>query len=449
MNHKKIIYNKQKGFVLILVMLLVSSLTFLVVNIIMSTYTARNLLSTLKQKHDEQKLLACSIELAKALLSGAFDKQDENQSVSLESEEKLPESVESKDQSAQHSNNDDKKNNLALFKMYWNNAYQWKNYQLSHETEGVDGKVSLYVMCENGKIPCKKFIDMVREEQKKQNNKKEKGEELDGNKDQSAENIQEQKQEGEKDLSDDDKEKNIKKILEGTLFKGLNEWFLKMKEKSSALKSIGGLSAEENMKDPGQSNSSKSVIEEWLTEYEKRSKDKYQKPHSLWQFLPEKLRTKSLYGASIKIDKKNENGDREKYEIGDLCSVYNDNCNVFYTAPAVLEAMGAEGFQLTNEIRSEIIKAGTEAINKQSENSFEKIWTLLYAKPCKMQYPKEMLQNVDTDTIFSTSLTPRYFSVLCKIEYKNSNLLALVLFEKMVSFGKHKRDYAIKQIFLL
>jgi len=69
-NYKKYFLNKKNGYILLMVMLLISSISLLVAGVFYKIYTARRLAATFLDSSEKERLLKSGISLIQPFLSG-------------------------------------------------------------------------------------------------------------------------------------------------------------------------------------------------------------------------------------------------------------------------------------------------------------------------------------------------------------------------------------------
>lgn len=418
---KYFLHKKENGYILLLSMLMISLMSLIVTSILIKVYSTKNLIKTLSIRHNDHLILSNAVNFAQAFLNeeGSEDKSSDN----------------SDNKENDHSEKE-KKIVLSLYKNIWTNFYKWISYDFNEDTDFFDAKIVFYFMCEDGKIPIYQMIlnviNLVKKKEKAEDNKSE------NNK--SEENVSVEKK---------DEVKNNPK--EDNLIKEYDDFFKKINEKSSALKSFKKPVSEEDKKENKEDGLFKKIFNKY------KSYNTELESESLWNLFGSNANEVLVYNVlnaqnNEKIENKviEEKKDlNNSYKIGDLLSIYNDKCSIFYINPAFMEILTkSEKFILNDEIRKKIIEAGQKIINNNDFN-FKNIWNDLYKKTCSLDYPGENFKEIFKDDFFDNNKIPKYISVIIKINHLQSSFYSFVLFEKTASFGKNNREYLVKQLYLL
>lgn len=426
---KYFLYKKENGYILLLSMLMISLMSLLVTSILIKVYSTKNLIKTLSIKHDDHLILANAINFAQAFLN---EENSDDKSSDRNNDKNKEDNKETNNNNAEK----DKKIVLGLYKNVWTNFYKWITYDFNQDADLFDAKISFYFMCEDGKVPVSKMIsnviNLVKKKEKVEDDKSE------GNKPQI--NSSEEKKE---EVKNDPKQDN--------LIKQYDDFFKKIMEKSSALKSFKKPGSEEDKKENKEDGLFKKIFNKY------KSYNTELESESLWNLFGSNANSILMY--TILNNKNNEDienkiieekkDSNDSYKIGDFLSVYNDKCSIFYINPSFMEVCTkTEKFVLNDEIRKKIIEAGQKIINNNDSN-FKNIWNDLYKKTCSLDYPGENFKEVFKDDFFDNNKIPKYISVIIKINYFQSSFYYFVLFEKTASFGKSNREYLVKQLYLL
>lgn len=399
MRIKRKTMKKNKGFILLGVMLIMSGLFLLVMGISLYVYSTRQLTATLEHNHQLQKVIANSVVIIRNILKNKKT-----------SEEKESEGKE-----------DNKKNNyeFEFFKTLWENLYKKKEFTCKEQYDGVEGKITLYCMVEDGKIPLMGIVQAIQEEQKKNkgNNKKEAAEKNDTN---------EKKEEGE--------EEKEQKAENSKITKEYKEFIKNLCDKSKNIKNII-YSTEGKDKE--------SELEKIIGELVKK-KNKIV-PASLYECITKSKRdNKKLYKIPTEEDK--------TYGMGDLVTPYTENISVCYPSPLLLAGAQGKDFVLNDEGRKKIIDAGKNYFKSNKSNKPSEVWNELYTKTLQVPYFEKIQSMPGIEKLFIVEFLPHYISALVQAEYNNIEETVLLLFEKIALYKSQEDsvgDYTLKQIYTL
>ena len=118
---------KHKGYILLLVMIITSSIFLLVISIIIKNKLANTVSKTISIKHEQNILFTSALSIVKSLLS--FDELKKNKN---NKKENIIDNNISKNNNPD--NNDNKNSNqlsLLYFNFYWNECNKWLKYKFS------------------------------------------------------------------------------------------------------------------------------------------------------------------------------------------------------------------------------------------------------------------------------------------------------------------------------
>ena len=373
---------KDTGFVLILVMLLISGITLLVVGVSTLVYSSRALLSTLSQKNSFYNKFQTATALVECLLYAALrpckkhSTHSENSTVKTDEKEIFAQSFEK----IQHF--------LDLF-------YKWHEYEFTKERDGFSLKISFYITPESGKIPLKKILEKMKENERKS----------------SPQDTSSDSEKNPNDSSPHQQTTDMKKI---------DELVIHLQEITFKKEEI-------------QKNSLKNLF----TSYNKRNEPFF--ASSLYDIYNTKELSSKIY-STLK--------EQKDITIGSLQTVLDNDLMVWYLSPAVLELLGAKRFY---EFSKENKKKIQDAMKKYEQNNeLEKadpkeVINTLYKNTFSLDDDKvsNCLWLIKSDHI------PRYISAIIIIEEENFLQSMYAIFEKSSVSGKSSSDYIFKQLYFL
>jgi hypothetical protein len=394
-----VLKKKNQGYILLLVMIIVSSIFLLIMSIVVKNRLANIASSTINIKHEQALYLSSALSIVKSLLS--YDEMN-----------KKKESKKNSDSISQTSK--DSKDNIPLFyfNFYWKECNKWLLYTLKDDKSDLDGKISIYLTVEDGKLPLKKIITEYFKEYNKDSNN-------DNNSEDKEKKIEESKdsKKDDKNLSDEEKEKDIAK---NALLKKLKELFEKNEEKSTLCKEL----------DIEKKLNKNSIIMNKINNYVKKLKvDVFSSLECLFDSDKSHLPVSKYYG----ITKNNESKDFKEYGLYDLLGIHNEHCSLFFISPAVIEFLGQKKCTLNLDMRNKIIEMGKKYFDKTNSNeiSYTDLWNTLYQGAMQIPYQKENFEFAESKKIYTSGRDiPNSFSALIKIEVINFTLFAVAYFEK-------------------
>ncbi len=415
---------KKSGYVLIIVMLIVASISLLVMSVTYRVFTGRALISTLSHFSKKELLFADAITIVQSMLSSNSEEEKN----------------EKKDEGTNNEQDKDKKNNKneyfkKLFKSFWKNAYKWTTYTFSEEAEGAGGKINIYLMCENGKLPFGNIIETILKHNKEKEKKNEKeNSNKDENKTLKSDTSNETKTE---DLTNNKNDDNSKSddIFKKENMKFWKDFFTKNLEKSEILKKYIN----------NDSKKEKDILKKWVENF-KNYKQKIESP-SIFYFFGNSISDKALIYQKKETTAKNKE-EKESNKIGDLCSPYSKNLCIEFLSPALMSIFASEKFSFDEKARDTFLKNLDN--NKEFDEKIlanpDKAWEVFFKKTLNIQYPKEFFSELKKNNLLDSDSIPKFFSAIISVEFDMENLTAFVLFEKITSSNKGDIDYLIKQI---
>lgn len=436
-----IIKKKQNGFILLLTMLIISAMSLIVMSVSLKVFVSRNLISILNQNHERNILLSNSISIIQSIISNPKNKN--NKSNENELEKNLNNNKNEKETSE---NKKDKSKELYknIFNMIWSDFYKWQKINLSNENDGINAEISYYLMCEDGKIGINNFIKKINKFNKKNKDNDENKDNLNSNNQQNKNNESSESKEN-NDKKDNEKNENSKK----NYLKIVNEFFKKIKEKSSAIKYTYSELIEKGNENSDQKTISSSSEKEFITEiYKKYESYKNELlPESLWSLFGNLVGDKELYSLKNKTSEKENDKNSINFKTGDIFSTYNKKTSIFYLCPALIESLNkGEKFELTEENKKKIIENGSKIISSENNSNIKEIWGKIYPIP----FPDEAFKELKPEDFFSIDKTPNNISAIIEISQNDFTITALVVFEKNAFFGKNSNiNYFVKQIYYL
>ncbi len=413
---------KRPAFILLLVMLIISALTIIITSISLQTYTTKGLMSTLSRRQELKNITFSGIALCLAKLyrivhTKEGDEKEEKTPPQPTTPPALPENSQKKESDTKEAPDSQKKvSSEKIAEQFFNLFYQWNSFVLKEETDGLDGTLHIYFMCEDGKLPLAEYARMLtpkEKEKKEEEQKNDNGKIKNFTDSKKSENPTDQKQE-------DTEAASAFSTPDG---KKLEEFLKKIEETSSAAapftSKIGKGSSSIHLKD---------VIEKYIQKKEILDSE------SLYAFY-------DPYAASINLYPQKFDKNVTKFTPGELLSVYNKKCNILYLAPAAIQAFGGKVSQEFNPDQKKKISEEIKSITKGSSSSFDasRIWNSLYKNIFMITQ-----QMPDTS---DASLFPQYISAIIVAEHHNASETTLALFEKTVASGKSNNDYLLKQIY--
>lgn len=439
------IIKKKNGFILLLTMLIISAMSLIIMSVSLKVFVSRNLISILNQNHERNILLSNSISIIQSIISNPKNKNNKS------NENEINNNLNNKDNNNNNEketpeNKKDKSNEIYknIFNMIWSDFYKWQKINLTNENDGINAEISYYLMCEDGKIAINNFI-------KKINKFNKKNKDSDENKD----NLNSNNQKNKNNESTESKENNDKKYNEKNenskknYLKNVNEFFKKIKEKSSAIKYTYSELIEKGNENNDQktitSSSEKEFIIEIYKKYESYKNELL--PESLWSLFGNLVGEKELYSLKNKTSEKENDKNSINFKTGDILSTYNKKTSIFYLCPALIESFNkGEKFEPTEENKKKIIENGSKIITSNNDLKIKDIWTKIYPIP----FPDEIFKELKDEEIFSTNKIPNNISAIIEISQNDFTISALVVFEKNTFFGKNSNiNYFVKQIYYL
>jgi hypothetical protein len=414
---------KKNGFVMLAVMFLIASITLIVVSVIVKSYFARNLSVIMSNNNQQCILLSNAISIVRSSLAGNMDKELKSHKL-LGSNKN--ENIENKNNKAEENKKkEEKENGIDLFKFYWLYCNKWYKFEFIDEKEDFSGTIYFNIQAESGKIPLKRIYSNFLKEKEKNKNK-------------------DQAISSNNDKNNNDKNSNNSKFIEE-----INKFFNKFAEKFIFLKN-----PEDKNKVEGDGKNS--FIYSWIKEYEKL--ELKISPDSLWSLMGPLSENKDLYNFSKIIQLKDSSLNKEdinkkikeENKIGDIFSVYNEKCSLWYISPQILEFLSKKNkIELDDKIINEIIENGSNLMKNNRYPDVKSIFENVFSKSIKVPFEEEIFKQKNISDLFCVDDIPNIFIALIVVEKNKTLMPAVVVFEKISSFGKNNREYLVKQIYLL
>lgn len=414
--------NKQyRGYILLLTMIILSSIILLLFTVINTNRLAEGFSSTMLNKQEEYLLLQSGIAITQSLISSQKEKsEDKKEEKTVKEQEKTKESE------------------ISYFKLYWQKCNKWLDFTLTEKEHGQEGKIKIYLMVEDGKLPLQRILSEYNNQAK--GNKNEENQTNDENqtkfKNEHEQKILSKEKATETKGIERENIEQKEKLLETSLFfKTLLEKFSPLEAKNQLLKQL-------TIKLKGRTQN-KATKESFLG--------------SCLQFHIEQKREKHLPLSCLDALPRNEEiqthifpENEEKRGIMNLYSAENKTLSLLYASPEVLELLSEKKIIFNEETRKKILEKEGELF-KNGFTSEEKTWNTLYTKTLELKYPKDIIEDSELKKLFVTkSDPPEIFSALLHITTFSGSLLALVTFKK--EFTKSKKDsyeYLLKSVYII
>jgi hypothetical protein len=408
-------FKKKSGYVLIIVMLIVASISLLVMSVTYRVFTGRALISTLSHFSTKQLLLTNGIAIVQSMLSQNSQEEEKEDTA--------------KAQNLKNKNEHFKK----LFKMFWKNAYKWTTYTFSEEEDGASGKINIYLMCESGKLPIGNIIETILKHNKEKDKKSE-GENSNNSEGELQKNITANES---KESTSDNNDGNIKAdIFKKENMKFWKAFFSKNIEKSEIFKNLLN----------NDSKKEKDILKKWVENFN-NYKQKIEAP-SIFYFLGTSIPENILIYSKKENLEKNNNKQISSFKIGDLLSTYSKKLCIGFLSPALISIFAPDKFSFDEKTRESFLKniENNKELNEKTLENPEKAWDLFFKKTLNIQFPKEFLSEIEKNNLLCQNSIPNFFSAIISIEFDMENLTAFVLFEKITSSNDDDIDYLVKQI---
>lgn len=409
------------GYILLLTMIILSSIILLLFTIINTNRLAEGFSSTILHKQEEYLLLQSGIAITQSLISSQKKKSEDKK------EEKIVKEQEKT-----------KESEISSFKLYWQKCNKWLDFTLTEKEHGQEGKIKIYLMVEDGKLPLQRILSEYNNQAK--GNKNEENQTNDQNQTK-FENEHEQKilskekATENKGIERENIEKKEKILETSAFFKTLLQKFSELEAKGQLFKQL-----KTKLKEMTQNKTTKESFLGNCLDFHIRQKRERHLPLSLIDALPR--------NEEIQTHMFPEN--EEKRGIMNLYSTENKAISLLYASPEVLEFLSGKKILLNEETRKKILEKEDEVF-KNGFNSEEKIWNTLYTKTLDLKYPKDIIGDTELKKLFITkSEAPEVFSALLHITTFSGSLLALVTFKK--EFTKSKKDsyeYLLKSVYII
>ena len=397
---------KKSGYILLLTMIILSSISLLLLTIIRQSSIYFNLNRSFYDLYNEKKYILDAIVIVKDLLLAKDKKSEESKK---EDQEKNP-----------------NKRFFDFFKFYWLYCNRWLEYSIVNDLHNVDVNMKIYITCHDGKIPLLHPLIVFKNEINKNNN---------SNYGNAA------KQEKNDDLSD--------KILKHNV--DLNNFFSALekiyKQENSILNSLLSIGEDgKNVREKG----------DFIKTFQGYIRSALYLPSQLcdiYRFSDKNIDFKSLYkkvyAYGVSSDKKNKPS-----SLSDFFSVNNVLLYPLFYSPVVISALSNKEIQLTDEIRNKIVQDGINFIGQKDTIAHEKFWHDVIEKNLKVPYPKDFFNNNEIKKIVSGKVGyPQFIEVILQITVSERDLFVLINFEKNVKYDKtnkkehsQNREYVVTSI---
>lgn len=432
-----IIKDKQSGYVLLLVMLLVSSLFLLVMSVITKNRLGNSLAHTISIKHEQNLLLSSAIGIIQSLLynNTNYKKTDGEEPINQKSETNI--------EKKEYTEKEKKELIASYFRFYWQYCNKWLEYPLEYEKQKLEGNISIYLMVEDGKLALQKFYleyDIALKKEKRGKNEKSQTNEQNNNENQS---IHDKKSNDEKEKSKNEEHENRttitdEKIENIAFLKTIKEKFEKLEEKNLILKNL--------FQTKNEQKAFESIIVRLLKMNTPEEINSIY-PLSLFDASRGKINEKKIFGDLIN---KQEKEHSETYAFSHFYSLENKITSLLYLSPAILELLSGKKIDINGDTRKQIIEESTTFFKNGDTATTEKIWNAFFAKITKTSYQKDFFDNNEIKKIFSTQLEiPDFFSAIIKIDILKNSFFAYVVFEKNVFLNEDNAHYFVKSIYII
>lgn len=403
-------------------MIILSSIILLLFTVISTTRLAEGFSSTMLKKQEDYVLLQSGIAITHALISNPIEKNEDKKEEKTNKEEDKTKKIET-----------------DYFKLYWQKCNKWLDFTLTEKEHGRDGKIKVYLMIEDGKIPLQRILSEYNNQAK--GNKNEENQTNDQSKTQ-FKNEHEQKTITEKKTTEtkgnqrENLEKTDNLLEKSPFFKSLFKNFSLLEEKSQLFKELK--LNQSAMSTPGMDNTL-SFLKRCVMFHIAQKREGN---------LP-----LSLKDALVREDKIQNNvfsDNEEKKGIATVYSTDNKAISLMYASPELLEFFSGKKVNLTDESRKKILEKQNEFF-KSGTNSEEKTWNILFSKTIDLPYPKQIIEDTEIKKLFTAkSDIPEVFSALIQITTLSGSMLALATFKKELS--KTKKDsyeYLLKSLYII
>jgi len=446
-----ILKKKKDGYILLMVMLFIASLSLLVVSFSLKIYVARNSTKTIVERHMMQKDIATAVACVQATLSGECTEKGDAESIN-----KKESSAEGKTE--EESKNKTEKNTIMIFNRIYPILYQWHIFKEKNSTR----KISFYLSSENGKIPLEviwKKIDEIYTKKTEQHNK------MSNNNDANTDNNTTNKLESDNENNDEKKKKNEEKekeVNENIWIKKAIKWLKKFDGKKSFLKE-----GENNEDDDKNIDSNEKMIHPLVEKLKKIYTTSNEQPYNLF-FLNKKEKNLNTYNFSKKNvltneEKNNKENDTEKHigAFSDYYSAYNKKCSIWYATPELLESLG---FKTLHE-NKEKIGIYQKHVEKMIKNGLDKrkiidILSLFSPQDENNKFKKDLIDEEIINEFFTAECDPGNVTAIILLEEEQSKeqssqkndtlpVKVVVIFEKIGPFEDDNISYAIKQLYIM
>lgn len=371
-------FKKEKnGFVLIFVMLIISGLTILLIGVSSLIYSAKGMLSSMVIQEEAERTLKTSLEYITSLLNKIDPEKEKKDSLS---------------ENKKSAEDFDKYKPYALNLIYL--MHRPIEYTFKYDIHGVDATIKFYITSEDGKLPLKNYIHLLRKEDKEKDSEAGKVKTQEEKKTSEKDNLIEEEEKKNKNYFDSDNGKRVEKICT----------FLE--EKSGIF--------ETSAKDEDKGKL-KTILENYLKKKDILITDSL----SILYNLP----IKNLYNNPLK---------NEKPKLGNMCSIMNNLINLIYLAPSFLGLISSEAKEKPfTEDQSKKIKENLKKILENTGQSFtlESSLNALYKDIYKIDKLKDLEEGIKSDV--ELALVPSRISVFVDINEHNNTKSYIIFFNKI------------------
>jgi hypothetical protein len=387
----------KKGFALLFIMLMIGGLTLIVVSVSNLVFTSKGVLTVIDRNIEKYRALQSSVDYITWFLNQTEkenEKSKEAPSGNLQNQQNQ--------QGPQNSQNPQKKDEFEKSKKHALYLIEKINYEhqkkLTYQDHGIDAIIQFTFFAEDGKIPLKNYLHLLRkEETEKEDDKKNNSNIASGNQPQQVNNISDEEKE-----TEDKKEENYFKSEVG---KKIEKIFSFLEEKSTILPDSNSTSGDKKI-------SLKGLFENYLKKKDPVITDSlaclYQKPF------------KELY-AYDKHD-----------QVGDLLSVYNNLLNLMYISPAFISLISSDAKNKNlNADSGKKLKENLKKILENTKQNFtmESALESLYKDIYKIDKIKDLDEGIKSD--IELSLLPTYLLIKLKLIVEKESEHYLIFYQKV------------------
>lgn len=350
--------------------MLISSIFVLSISVVLKNKSSGMLVHLFYKKHNELLFFSEGISLVKGILAGEGNliKKEE-----AESQEKNK-SEGKKDTTVEDA--------LAYFlSLYWLHGNKWLHFDVNDNIRNETRAIDIYLQFDDGKYPLIPFFNEFSSLKKNVSQQEKK------------ENEAEKKSQGAQDKSGEDLEmgKKIEEEIEkSTFLKEYKKCIEAISKKYSFAKKIN--------QDLAVAKEDDKIV--WRV-FLKDIKDKNIFSFLQFKNMPQSFLFQTTFNEeedSVKEKKPDKN-----YCFSDVFSMDISAASVFYLSPAILHLLKPEEFSFSAEERSSILKSCKEMIKKKSKDTkLKDMWTNIFGKTVKVDYPDKSYNPEYLEKIFST-----------------------------------------------